>query len=393
VPIRSSLCLVAALLSLLSPLAAAHDPSAYGGVFRSRDFGRTWFPIDAGQFISAATCLAVAPADSNHILYGTDSRLLRSRNGGRDWKPESANQLRGPIHAVAFDSSGKSAVVSTSVGIFHTRDGANWLPATAPVNASPARAIAAGTRRIFLASSSGIFFSEDHGQTWSAGGPSLPQGKLTALVVSESGSERLFSLIGGNVFHSSDGAKTWQPRSVGLPAAKVEALAIDHDSAPRLWAAAANRMFKSEDAGVTWEPYGQPLSQQDVSVRGIAVRKGMQTLLVTTHRGVLRSDDGARNWTAMEGNLPVHLEAGPLVGDPLEPATLYAGFALLPYLELWRRAEEGGSLLTRIDPWSLAGGAAFLVLMVIGGTFAVRWLRSGFGPPLTLEPPEDGKPS
>ena len=392
-PIRSSLCLVAALLSLLSPLAAAHDPSAYGGVFRSRNFGKTWFPVDAGQFIGAATCLAVAPADSNHILYGTDSRLLRSRNGGRDWTPESANQLRGPIHAVAFDSSGKSAIVSTSVGIFHSQDGAHWLPAATPVNASPARVIAAAARRIYLASSSGIFFSEDQGQTWSAGGPSLPQGKLTALVVSGGGAERLFSLIGGNVFHSSDGAKTWEPRSAGLPAAKVEALALDEDSVTRLWAAAANRMFKSEDAGLTWEAYGQPLGAQDISVRAIAVRNGMETLLLTTHRGVLRSDDGARTWTSMEGNLPVHLEAGPLVGDPLDRATLYAGFALLPYLELWRRAEEGGSLLTRIDPWSLAGGAAFLILMGIGGTLSVKWLRGASGAPLAQEHAKEAKPS
>ena len=57
----------------------------------------------------------------------------------------------------------------------------------------------------------------------------------------------------------------------------------------------------------------------------------------------------------MEGNLPVHLEAGPLIRDPHDAATLYAGFSLTPYGEVWRRADEGSNLLSQIDPISLRG--------------------------------------
>src|SRR5207253_2904422 len=80
---------LAAFLSavmLLSPSAArAHNPSAWGGLFRSRDSGVTWFPANAGRFVSGATALAISPTDVNHLLLATDSGLLRSRNGGRDW--------------------------------------------------------------------------------------------------------------------------------------------------------------------------------------------------------------------------------------------------------------------------------------------------------------------
>jgi len=73
-------------LMFLSPSAArAHNPSAWGGLFRSRDSGETWFPANAGRFVSGATALAISPADVNHLLLATDSGLLRSRNGGRDW--------------------------------------------------------------------------------------------------------------------------------------------------------------------------------------------------------------------------------------------------------------------------------------------------------------------
>ncbi len=76
----------------------------------------------------------------------------------------------------------------------------------------------------------------------------------------------------------------------------------------------------------------------------------------------------------LEGNLPVHLEARPLVRDPGHAQTLYAGYALMPYSELWRRALEGSNLLSRVDPISLAGALAFLLLLAIAGVLGARWL-------------------
>ena len=75
-----------------------------------------------------------------------------------------------------------------------------------------------------------------------------------------------------------------------------------------------------------------------------------------------------------EGNLPVHLESGPLVRDPSDARTLYAVYSLMPYAEVWRTALEGGNLLARVDPVSLAGGLAFVLLLMIGGGLLARWL-------------------
>ena len=46
---------------------------------------------------------------------------------------------------------------------------------------------------------------------------------------------------------------------------------------------------------------------------------------------------------------------------------MYAGFSLVPYAELRRRAEQGANLLSRLDPISMAGAGAFLLLLLIGG--------------------------
>ena len=53
---------------------------------------------------------------------------------------------------------------------------------------------------------------------------------------------------------------------------------------------------------------------------------------------------------------------------------IYAVFSLMPYAEVWRMAIEGGNLLARIDPISLAGGLSFCVLVLIGGGLAARHL-------------------
>jgi hypothetical protein len=109
-------------------------------------------------------------------------------------------------------------------------------------------------------------------------------------------------------------------------------------------------------------------------VRGIAADPTATTLVVTTARGMYRSVDGGSTWNLTEGNLPVHLEAGPLVRDPSDARTLYAGYSLMPYAEVWRTALEGSNLLARTDPISLAGGLAFVLLLIIIGALLVRWL-------------------
>ena len=104
-----------------------------------------------------------------------------------------------------------------------------------------------------------------------------------------------------------------------------------------------------------------------------------------TDKGLYRSEDGGGTWQFLEDNLAVHLEARPLVTDPAAAGTVYAGFALMPYAELWRAALEGGTLLSRVDRVSLAGGLAFLLLIILLGVLGARWLlrraaRGDLGP-------------
>jgi photosystem II stability/assembly factor-like uncharacterized protein len=358
--------------------ATAHDPSAWGGLFRSRDFGTNWFPADAGLFIGGALGVAVHPQDPAQLLYGTDARLLRSKNGGRDWVTEAAATMPGAVFAVAFDADGKGALASSSARIFYTNDGAAWKDALAPGGAAPARAFVRSSvtaNRIYLAGAHGLFLSDDRGRSWSRTGDGvLPETAVSTVVVTPGPAENVYAVIDGNIWVSGDGARNWQMRATGLPAGHVDTLAADVQKAGRLWNVAAAQVFMSDDAGATWTAYGRPLPEPGTSVRGLAVSEDGKILVLSTHRGLLRSTDGGQNWAQVESTLPVHLEAGLLLRDPHDAATLYAGFSLSPYGEMWRRAEQGSSLLAQLDPVSLAGGMAFLVMLVVIGILVTRWL-------------------
>lgn len=377
------------LLSLLMVMlgfseAVAHDPSAYGGLFRSRDNGATWFPANTGFFLTDALGVAISPTDANHLLLATSTQLLRSRNGGRDWVQEAPTVLFGGVYAVAFDSDGQGSFVSTNVGIYLTEDGNQWHKTSTPKGATPAYVIAPGsvTGRVYVAGPGGLWRSEDRGRSWSEAGKGLPSGPVIGLLIPRTNSEpgvknseeTLYVLAGGSIWMSPDGMHNWQPRDTGLPMGRVQALSQDPEESSRLWAAAADQVFTSNDGGESWHPVGRPLPEVNTSIHGIAAAEKGTVIVLTTHRGLFRSTDGGDSWLLMEGNLPIHLEAGPLVRDPHHPATLYAGYALTPYSELRRTAMEGGSLLSRADPVSLIGGAAFLILLTILGIFMVRWL-------------------
>ncbi len=356
-------------------VAQAHDSSAYGGMFRSRDLGESWLNADVGLFLSGAVSVAVSPVDPNSLMLGTDGVLLVSRNGGRRWDRAAPEELSGAVFAVAFSPDGVSALCSTPRGIFRNDNG-EWQLASAPAGAAPSRAIVYGATPgiAYLIGQRDFFRSDDGGRQWTRMEHENPQAEFTALIVEREPQELLLAIISGQVMGSVDQGRTWMRRDAGLRGAGAEALASDPFAAGRLWVASGGQLYRSDDRGMSWRSIGRALPEPGTSVRGIAARADAKTLLIATQRGVYRSVDAGQTWLLTESNLPVHLEAGMLARDPSDPNTVYVGFALMPYGQIWKAAIEGGSLLGRLDMLSLAGGAAFLLLLGVVGSMTAVWL-------------------
>jgi photosystem II stability/assembly factor-like uncharacterized protein len=360
-------------LCLLAGSASPHDASSYGGVFRSRDLGAAWLNADVGLFLNAALVIAVDPRDSSHLLVGTDLGILSSHNAGRSWVPEARDVIIGAVFALAFSPDGDLAVCAAASGVFR-RDRNGWLRAEAPESAIPARALVATNDRFYLLGRGHLFASEDGGRTYAIV-PGLPQmSEMTALVAIAASAGTLAAVIDGQVMISRDGGHTWANAGLGGADAPVDMIASDATRGERIWAAASEHIVLSDDLGSTWHSVGRRLPEARARVRGIAASPDARILVVSSDRGLYRSEDGGETWAPKEDNLPNHIEAGPLARDPNDAGVVYAVFSLMPYAEVWRTAVEGDNLLARIEPISLAGGLSFCVLVLIGGGLAARHL-------------------
>lgn len=368
---------MAALLSaiLVSPApVTAHDPSAYGGLFRSRDGGVTWFPANPGRIVSGAIALAVSPVESTHLLLATDSGLLRSRNAGLDWTLEAPSLLVGAVFAVAFDADGGRALASTATALFRSDDGQTWQAVTAPTGTLPARLLVPdGPGRVYLVGWQHLYASDDWGTSWKALASPLPEAPITQLLVAR-GRSTVYAIAGERLWAMHDRTSAWRPTDTGLPHGSIDAVAADPREPRRLWATAGGQVFRSDDGATSWRPWGRPVEEARVAVRGVALSVSARNAVLTTDRGLYRSAEGDR-WEIPGDNLPAHLEAWPLVRDPTDPETLYAGFALIPYPELWRLAAEQTSSLARVGAMGFAGSVAFLSLVALAGAAALRALR------------------
>jgi photosystem II stability/assembly factor-like uncharacterized protein len=363
------------LLSLAAVGARAHDPSAYGGVFRSRNLGGTWLSADIGLFLNAALVVAINPKSQTHLLAGTDLGVLASRNGGLSWAPEAPNLLFGAVFAITFLDDGQGAICAAQSGVFRLYRG-RWTPADVPEAAVPVRAVMPGAAadRIYLLGPQHLFISEDGGQSFRPAAAAA--GAISALSIARSEHEVLLAVIDGQVMTSEDGGRQWRARGLGHQGDRVDQVAADPQVAKRVWAARAGRIYVSDDLGAVWRTLGGALPDAAIIVRGIAANAEATVLLVSSNRGLYRSQDGGETWMLKEDNLPIHLEAGPLARDPGDAGLIYAVYSLMPYAEVWRLASEGGNLLKRLDTISLAAGVAFwLLILLAGGWLAQRLLH------------------
>ena len=329
------------LLSVIALSVNAHDADSYGGLYRSRDVGATWLPADAGLFINASNAIAINPIDSNDLLYGTDTRLMRSKNGGRDWHDQAPELVAGPIFCVAFDGDGKIAYAANASGFFRSDANGSWRTLGVPLGAFPIAQIIAVHGKVYLAGNDGVYIGHASSQDWSGPTKGLPEEPISALLVADGKpGSTIHSVVAGRIWRSEDEGNSWHQAIGNWVDQRVDTISADLGDEKKWWAGGASRLFRSVDGGKNWQAHGKSLPDPNISIRGIAVSKDERIIVLTTHRGLMRSADAGETWAKVESALPLHLEPSPLAQDRNDPNIVYAGFSLRPYNEAWRAAQQ-----------------------------------------------------
>ncbi len=171
------------------------------------------------------------------------------------------------------------------------------------------------------ASLSGLYRSNDGGQTWKSSVPAEEVVSVFAVALSpEYGrDQRLFAGLEGGVLRSWDGGQSWAAAVLPLPPPQVLTLAVSpafaKDSAV-FAGTAEDGVFRSNDGGVSWTSSNFGLLDRNVLCLVISPQfESDDTLFVGTESGVYKSTNGGRAWRGVD--FPI--EAAPVLNLAVSP--------------------------------------------------------------------------
>ncbi len=256
----------------------------WGGIFRSTgtsDWERIVPHVPVAGF-------AIVPATSAYRLFtayaATGDGVFTSNDGGLSWR--TAPELPGSATSTSVAlAAGGVLVVGTSLGavwsdstpepIWTASSGMEGFAAQAlavePDRPSRVYATAVSTSD---SSRGGVFVSDDSGRSWTRLDPtgfSLP---TTAIAVDPTNPRILYAVAASGVFRSDDGGDSWLPRGErDLPPNAVRSVVIHPDNPLVLFASTSSGagVYRSLDRGDSWAPYNTAFpSVPDFDVTALA---------------------------------------------------------------------------------------------------------------------------
>ncbi|MEO5509053.1 MAG: glycoside hydrolase [Longimicrobiales bacterium] len=278
-----------------------------GGVWKTTDAGRTWFPIFDATSTNSIGAVVVAPSDPNIVYVGSGEGLqrpdlsvgdgvYRSNDAGRTWTHLGLRDAQ-QIPNIAVDPTDPNRLFVAALG--H------------PYGAS-------AERGLYRSSDGGVTFTpvlqrdENTGANDVDIDPSNPMVIYANLWEARQGpwENGAFSGNNGGLFKSTDGGGTWRQLSGGLPPNVGQVnLAIAPSNTRRVYAAVAAGgavgIYRSDDAGDSWtrittdtRPAGR-IGGGDLPVPIVNPKDADAVIMASTVSW--KSTDGGKTWTSFKG--------------------------------------------------------------------------------------------
>jgi len=279
-----------------------------GGVWKTMDSGRTWFPIFDDQPTGSIGDVALAPSNPDVIYVGSGEGLQRpdlsvgdgmykSTDAGKTWKHLGLAAVQ-QIGGLAVDPTNESRVFVAALG--H------------PYGPNPERGV-------YRSVNGGgawekvLYIDENTGAIQVAIDPNDPKIVFAAMWAGRQGpwENGQWNGKGSGLFKSTDGGTTWKKLSNGLPSTDQGLGRIGFCMAPsdsrRMYASvdagAEGGIYRSDDAGESWK---RVQTDRRIWGRGddfAEVRADPKNPDVVYSANVVtwKSTDGGRTWEAFRG--------------------------------------------------------------------------------------------
>ncbi|NQV04128.1 MAG: hypothetical protein HQ532_01400 [Candidatus Omnitrophica bacterium] len=225
------------------------------GVYRSSGGRTNWERIFKGVGESENSTLHVAFSQEKEIYLGTRGGLFISSDGAATWHKDQGAAGNESVKWISFLD--RLVFIATDRGVYKKVDG-GWKrifvteseetdydsdetdEATSAIR--PVNSILIEGESIYLATDSGIFISEDEGDTWKEfPSDSLLSEKVKRLATGDA----LYAATDRGVFVFDDKDKNWRALYKGMNADKAESLTIDIKGA--VWVATNKGLYRSSE--------------------------------------------------------------------------------------------------------------------------------------------------
>ncbi|MEW6100719.1 MAG: YCF48-related protein [Candidatus Omnitrophota bacterium] len=229
------------------------------GLFHSRDAGRSWKRIFRGKNEPERDCTALAILPGK-ICLGTKNGLFTSTDKGRSWQKAQGEIGKASILGIAVNIPDYFYIASVE-GVFRSKDaGLSWekiFIAHATENGSEAeeetedadeeerfsgiRYVVAAGQGLYLATTEGVYSSEDRGESWEK----LPEYGLLKQEVDflfACDDSRLYAVNDSGIFRYEN--ERWHELSLRLVAGEVNRIGIDREG--NLYAACGKGLFRAK---------------------------------------------------------------------------------------------------------------------------------------------------
>jgi photosystem II stability/assembly factor-like uncharacterized protein len=185
----------------------------------------------------------------------------------------------------------------------------------------------------------GFYVSRDGGLSWRIQNEGLNNYFVECIAVHPTDSNILLLGMEGGIFKSTDQGKSWAWKRRGFPpperyaySAPIGALCFDPSRPEVLYAGIGRprwgkdgkgQIYKSEDCGETWKlATREGVLDPRAVVGDLEVSSDGAYVLAATDRGLYRSDDGGKTWSASSQGLG-HADVQELAISPSAPRVVY----------------------------------------------------------------------
>src|SRR5258707_1027653 len=282
-----------------------------GGVWKTTDFGNTWFPIFDDETSGSVGALAVAPSDPNILYVGSGEGLQRpdlavgdgvykSIDAGKTWKHLGLHDAQ-QITAIVVDPRNPDRVFvsvqghpygpNVERGIFRSLDGGKTFEKVLYKDENTG-----GADVVMDPGNSQVLFAA----LWAA-----------RVAPWEIRSGESFVIPGSGLYKSMDGGATWRQITKGLPGADDLlgriGIAIAPSNPKRLYLTAEAKkepgIYRSDDGGESWQHVNDDhrIGGRGPGAMGIAVSPDNADLIYVANTTTWKSTDAGQTFTGFKG--------------------------------------------------------------------------------------------